>query len=138
MRHLNNEAKRLFRAKIASAVYLGEVTPYDISYAAKRRARAISTPSKVDVGAAKRLLRYLAGTADSVITYQPRRGHARCVLSRQLGQQPGQRDVNFSYVTIIFNAPVSFDVGVKGQTAQSIVEAELVAGALATRETVIC
>ena len=54
---LDDEAKRRSKAIVSSTRYLGQVTRYDISYAVKQLARAMSKPSKVHIGAAKHLLR---------------------------------------------------------------------------------
>ena len=43
-----------------------------------------------------------------------------------------------SYNVFLANAPVSFKVGLQGLTAQSTIEAELVAAALAMTEAVFC
>lgn len=43
-------------------MYLNEVIRYDIPYSVNQLARAMSKPSKVHMGAAKHLLRFLAGT----------------------------------------------------------------------------
>ena len=43
-----------------------------------------------------------------------------------------------SYVVFLANAPVSSKVGLQGLTAQSTMEAELVAAALAMKEAVLC
>ena len=44
----------------------------------------------------------------------------------------------FSYIVFLSNAPVSFKMGPQGLTAQSTMEAELVAAALAMKEAVFC
>ena len=51
-------------------MYLAQGTRYEIRYACSQLARALSKPSKVHMGAAKHLLRYLAGTKDFAITYK--------------------------------------------------------------------
>ena len=43
-----------------------------------------------------------------------------------------------SYIVFLSNAPVSFKMGPQGLTAQSTMEAELVAAALAMKEAVFC
>ena len=59
-----------YQAIVGSVMYLAQVTRYDIMYACSQLARALSKPSKVHMGAAKHLLRYLAGTKDFAITYK--------------------------------------------------------------------
>ena len=58
------------QAIVGSVMYLAKVRRYDIMYACSQLARALSKPSKVHMGAAKHLLRYLAGTKDFPITYK--------------------------------------------------------------------
>ena len=43
-----------------------------------------------------------------------------------------------SYIAFLSNGPVSFKVGLQGLTAQSTMEAELVAAALTMKEAVFC
>ena len=69
-RFLSKGKKRRFQAITGSAMYRGQVTRYDILYAVKQMARAMSKPSKAHMAAAKHLLRYLAGTVDFTITYK--------------------------------------------------------------------
>ena len=57
-----------YQAIVGSVMYLAQVTCYDIMYACSQLARALSKPSKVHMGAAKHLMRYLAGTKDFAIT----------------------------------------------------------------------
>ena len=51
-------------------MYLVQILKYDIMYSSGQLARAMSTPAKVHMGAAKHLLRYLAGTTDFTIVYK--------------------------------------------------------------------
>ena len=68
---LNDEEKRRYQAITGGAVmYLAQVTRYDSLYAVNQLARAMSEPAKAHMGAAKHLLRYLAGSTDFSITYK--------------------------------------------------------------------
>ena len=51
-------------------MYLAQITRYDVMYAVCQLARAMPKPSKAHMGAAKQLLRYLAGTTDFSIVYK--------------------------------------------------------------------
>ena len=62
---LNEEETQRYQAITGSVMYLAQITRYDIMYSTCQLARAMSRPSKVHMGAAKHLLRYLAGTTDS-------------------------------------------------------------------------
>ena len=60
---LNEEETLRFQAVTGSVMYLAQITRYDM-YSTCQLARAMSKPSKVHMGAAKHLLRYLVGTLD--------------------------------------------------------------------------
>ena len=66
---LNKEGKRRYQSITGAAImYLAQVCRYDILYIVNRLARAMYMPSKAHMGAAKHLLRYLAGSTDFSIT----------------------------------------------------------------------
>ena len=100
-------------------------------------ARAMSKPSKAHMAAAKHLLRYLAGTVDFAITYKQGGFKLTAFSDANWGNNPDNGKSTSSYIAFLANAPVSFKVGLQGLTAKST-EAELVAAALAMKETVFC
>ena len=116
-------------------MYLGQVTRYD---AVNQLARAMSKPSKAHMAAAKHLLRYLAGTVDFAITYKQGGFKLTAFSDANWGNNPDSGKSMSSYVVVLANAPVSFNVGLQGLTGQSTMEAELVATALAMKEAVFC
>ena len=59
-----------YQAITGSLMYLAQILRYDIMYSSGQLARAMSRPAKVHMGAAKHLLRYLAGTTDFTIVYK--------------------------------------------------------------------
>ena len=67
---LNEEGKRRYESITGAAMYLAQVCRYDILYTVNQLARVMSKPSKAHMGAAKHLLRYLAGSTDSSITFK--------------------------------------------------------------------
>ena len=101
-------------------------------------ARAMSKPSKAHMAAAKHLLRYLAGTVDFAITYKHGGFKLTAFSDANWGHNPDNGKSMSSYIVFLANAPVSFKVGLQGLTAQSIMEAELVAATLAMKEAVFC
>ena len=135
---LDDEAKRRFQSIVGSTMYLSQVTRYDISYSVNQLARAMSKPSKVHMGVAKHLLRYLAGTVDSSTTYKQGGFRLNAYSDANWGNNPDNGKSTSSYIMMMCNGPVSFKVGMQGLTTRSTMEAELVAGALATREAVFC
>ena len=135
---MNKEGKRLFQAITGSVMYLGQMTRYDIGYAINQLARAISKPSKAHMAAAKHLLRYLAGTTNFAITCK-RGGFKQTSFSdANWGNNPDNGKPTSSYLAFLSDGPVSFKVGLQGLTAQSTMEAELVAAALTMKEAVFC
>ena len=117
---------------------LGQVTRYDIGYAVNQLAWAMSKPSKAHMVAAKHLLRYLAGTTNFAITYKRGGLKLTAFSDANWGNNPDNGKLTSSYIAFLSDGPVSFKVGLQGLTAQSTMEAELVAAALTMKETVFC
>ena len=119
-------------------MYFAQVTHYDILYAVNHLARA-SKPTKAHMGAAIHLLRYLAGSTDfSIVTYR-QGGLRRAAFSyANWGNNPDNSWSTPSYIVIVANAPISFETRLQGLTAQSTMEAELVAEALTIKEAIFC
>ena len=61
---LNKEETQRCQAITGSVLYLAQITSKDIMYSTCQLARAKSRPSKVHIGEAKHLLRYMAGATD--------------------------------------------------------------------------
>ena len=137
-RLLSKEEKQRFQATTGSVMYLEQVSRDDILYVVNQLARTMFKPSKAHMVAAKHLLRYLAGTVDFAITYK-QGGFKLTAFSDANGDNNAENGQSiFSYIAFLANAPVSFKVGLQGLTAQSTMEAELVAAALAMKEAVFC
>ena len=136
-RLLSKQEKQRFQTITGSVMYLGHVTCYDILYAVNQLARAMSKPSKAHM-AAKHLLRYLAGTVDFSITYKKRGFKLTAFSDANWGNIPNNGKSIYSHIVFLSNAPVSSKVAMQGLTAQSTLEAELVAAALAMKEAVVC
>ena len=62
------DKKRCYQFITAAAMYLGQVSRYDILFVVNQLVRAISKPSKDNMGAAKHLLCYLARSVNFSIT----------------------------------------------------------------------
>ena len=67
---LDEEGKRRYQSIVGATTYLAQVSRYDILYAVKQLAQGMSKLSKAHMGAAKHLLRYLAGSTDFIIYKQ--------------------------------------------------------------------
>jgi len=127
-----------YQAIVGSVMYLAQVTRYDIMYACSQLARALSKPSKVHMGAAKHLLRYLAGTKDCAITSKRGKFTLDAFSDANWGNNPDNGKSTSCYIVLMCKAPISFKTGQQSLTAMSTMEAELVAGALAMKEAVFC
>ena len=135
---LNEEEKRRYQAITGAVMYLAQVTRYDILYAVNQLARAMSKPAKAHMGAVKHLLRYLAGSTDFSITYKQGGFRFAAFSDANRGNNPDNARSTSPYTVMLANAPISFKVGLQGLTAQSTMEAELVAAALAMKEAIFC
>ena len=119
-------------------MYLAQITRYDIMYSTSQLARAMSTPAKIHMGAAKHLLRYISGTKDFSITYK--KGDLRLTpfSDSNWGNNPDSGKPMSSYIMMMVKASVSFKSGLQSLTAMSTMEAELVAAPLAMKEVIFC
>ena len=135
---LDPAAKKRYQAITGSLIYLAQVTRYDIQFAVNQLARAMSKPSKAHMGAAKHLLRYLAASTSFDITYRKGGLKLTAFSDANWGNNPDNGKSMSSYIIMLSNAPVSFKVGMQSLTAQSTMEAELVAAALTMKEAVFC
>ena len=134
---LNEEGKRRYQSVMGAAMYLAEVCRYDILYTVNQLARAMSKPSKAHMGAAKHLLRFLAGSTDFSITYKQGGFKFTAFSDANWGAKPDNGESISSYIIMLSNGPISLKVGIQGLTAQSTMEAELVAVALTMKEAVL-
>ena len=123
---------------VGSVMYLAQVSRYDIFYGVNQLARAMSNPSKSHMGAAKYLLRYVAGTIDFDTTCKQGGFKLTAFSDANRGNNPHKGKSTSSYVMMMCNGPVNFKLGVHGLTAQSTMEAELVAAALTLKEAINC
>ena len=69
---LNEKDKRRYQPITGAAKYLAQICRYNILYTASQLERAMAKSSKAHMGAAKDLLRCLAGSTDFSITYKQR------------------------------------------------------------------
>ena len=119
-------------------MYFAQVCRYDILNTVNQLARAMSKPSKAHMGAAKHLLRYLAGSTDLSITYKQQGFKLAAFSDANWGENPYSGKSTSSYIIMLPNGPISSKVGIQGQTAQSAMETELVMAALTMKEVVFC
>ena len=135
---LNTEKTQRYQAITGSVMYLAQITRYDITYAVCQLARAVSKPSKAHMGAAKQLLRYLAGTADFSIVYERGGFKLSAFSDANWGNNPDNGKSTSAHLVMLSKAPIGFKSGIQSLTAMSTMEAELVASALTMKEAVFC
>ena len=119
-------------------MYLAQVTRYDILFSVNQLARAMSKPSNALIVTAKHVLCYLASSINYDITHKE--GGFTLTAFSDANWANNLENVKSlsSYIMMMSNGPVSFKVGLQGITAQSTMEAELVAAALVMKAAVYC
>ena len=95
-------------------------------------------PSKAHMGAAKHVLRYLARFANFPITYKRGGFKLTTYTDANWGWNPDNGKSTSSYIVMLANGPISFLVGLQSLTAQSAMETELAAAAIAMKEPLFC
>ena len=127
-----------YLSSVGSVMTLAHVSRHDILYGVNQLAKTTSNPSKAHMGSAKHLLRYLAGSIDFDLTYKIGRFKLTALSDTNWGINPDNGKSTSSYVMMMCIGPVSFKVGNKGLTAQSMIEVELATAALAMKEAIYC
>ena len=79
-------------------MYLAQVSRYDILYAVNQLARGMSKPLKAHMGAAKHLLRYLAGSGDLLINYKQGEFKLAAFSDANWGNNPDNARSTPSYI----------------------------------------
>ena len=119
-------------------MYHAQASRYDILDAVNQLARAMSKPSKAHMGAAKHVLRYLAGSVKILITYKRGGSKLMTYTDANWGGNPDNGKSTSSYIVMLANGPISFKVGLQSLTTQSSMKAELVAAATAIKASLFC
>lgn len=119
---------------VGSLLYLTVNTRPDLAFAAGVLSRFVSAPTDVHWKAAKRVLRYIAGTLDRGVVYQ--RGHAR-IEAYTDADYAGEQDTRKSTsgaVVLMHGGAVVWKSKLQTVVAASTCEAEYVAAAAAAKE----
>ena len=135
---LNTEDKHRYQAITGSVMYLAQITRYEIMYSTSPLARAMSTPVKIHMGAAKHLLVYLSGTKYFSITYKKEGLRLTAFSDSNWDNNSDSEKSMSSYIMMVAKAPVSLKLRLQSLTAMSTMEAELVAAALVRKKVVFC
>ncbi|CAM9191935.1 unnamed protein product [Sphacelaria rigidula] len=105
---LNEEETQRFQAIIGSVMYLTQIMRYDVMYSTCQLARAMSKSSKAHMGAAKHLLRHLAGTLDFSPVYKKGGFKLTAFFDSNWGNNPDSGKSTSCYIMMFCKAPVSF------------------------------
>ena len=104
---LSKEGTQRYQAITGSVMYIAQILRSDIMHSSGQLARAISRPAKVHMGAAKHLLRYLAGTTDFTIVCK--KGFKLIAFSdSNWGNNPDNGKSTSCHIMMLSRAPVSF------------------------------
>ena len=102
--------------------YVAQILRYDIVYSSGQLARAMSRPAKVHMGAAKHLLRYLAGTTEFTIVYKKGGFKLTAFSDSNWGKNSDNGKSTPCYIIMLSRALLSFKSGVQSLTAMSTME----------------
>ena len=126
-----------YQSLVGSLMYLSVCTRPDIAYAVGCLARFSSKPNRSHWTAAKRVLRYLKGTANCGIAFT-RSESEECIGFSDAdwaGDQQDRRSTS-GYLFLMAGGPVSWKSKRQGCVALSTAEAEYMALSLAAQETI--
>ena len=123
-------------------MYLPQVSRYEIIYAVNQLARGISIPSEVLprlIWGRQAFFRYLAGSTDFFITYKQSGFKLHVFSGNKLGNNPDRGNSKSSYIVMLANGLISFQVGLQGLTVQSTMWKRILVAASSTmQEVIIC
>ena len=130
------EEHRSLRLIVGKSQFLAPRRP-DIAFATDRLARSLANPSKSDIIASKRLLRYLRGTQDLGLKLQVRNRACSTLTvftdSDWAGDRPTRKSVS-SWVIMLDGFLISASARTQSVIAESSCEAEYIAATAATNE----
>ena len=135
----DDELQKRYASLIGSLMYLAVATRPDIAYAIHRLGSYTANPSKEHMGAAKRVLRYLAGTRNIGITYKRHdKSETRFYgwMDADFANDPNDRLSISGYVFKLGEGPISWSSKKQHAVALSTTEAEYTAMAHAAREAI--
>ena len=129
--------KTLYQRYVGSLLYCSICTRPDITFAVSCLARYQQDPRTCHLTAAKRVLRYLKGTAKFGLNYGVRTNNRiQCFSDASYASCTNTRRSTSGYIVLLAGAPISWDSKRQTVTATSTCEAEFVALASATSEVI--
>jgi hypothetical protein len=131
----------VYRQIVGSLIYLSNGTRFDLGYAVGQLARHMANPLLLHLQHAKQVLRYLRGTLNYGITYGPRtlntespNSHKYTLYSDATWGTEGDRVSFQGWIVLRYGGAVSWISQRQRSTAQSSLEAELIAANEASKE----
>ena len=136
-----NEAPFDYRSLIGQLNYLAATTRPDISFAVHQCARFCANPKKVHYTAAKRIVRYLAGTADKGMILDRQAPEIECYADADFAgawdrtdtEDPTNVKSRTGFIIKFANCPIYWGSKQQELVALSTVEAEYISLSYATR-----
>ena len=132
----DKEAVRKYQQIVGSLMYLAVFTRPDIAYAVNQCAKFMSNPGPTHMLAAKRIIKYLAGTKDRKLTYTRTTDPAlanvlTCYADADHAGDPDSRRSVTGFVTTLNGGAVSWQSVRQQVVALSSAEAEFYAASVA-------
>ena len=93
----------------SAVVYLGQGSRYDVFFAVNHMARSLSKPSKVHMGTAKHLLRFLSGSITFFITHKRGVFKLTAYSNTNWDKNPDYANSMSSYIVMLANDRISFE-----------------------------
>lgn len=126
-----------YREAVGSLMYLAIATRPDIAYAVGRASRHLNNPSQGDVNGVKRIFKYLRGTMDLGMIYEPNpKFDLNCYSDSDYGGDMDTRRSTTGFVLNLGASAISWSSQLQSCVALSSTEAEYMASAQAIKELI--
>jgi hypothetical protein len=127
-----------YREIVGSLMYLLTGTRPDIAYAVQTVSRFLNNPGHAHMEAAKRILRYVRGTANYGIVYNGRTGNENLIayVDSDYAKEPDEKRSTSGYTMMLAGGIVTYSSKLQRTTALSSAEAEYMALAHGTQEVI--
>lgn len=133
-----NEKQFSYRSAVGGLLYLSTGCRPDIAYAVSVVSRSLENPTSDDFIKVKRIFRYLQGTSDHGIVYQPdyKKGIIECYSDADHGGDHSSGRSTTGVMCLYSGGAISWLSQKQASVAISTTEAEIVAASEAAREAV--
>ena len=123
-----------YQSAVGSLLYLSTRSRPDIAFAVGNAARYCSQPSQLHWSAVKRIFRYLKGTSNLGLCYQPSKTDLVGYSDADWAGDVNDRKSTSGYVFMMSGSPISWRSKKQSSVALSTAEAEYIALSSATQE----